>query len=156
MGRPTKKKASGYTLKYVVRISEWIEDWIRQELSHRGYPELVLSHCEILTYLRRKGACSQQELARAIRRDKSTVSTLVARLQLQGLIRIRKNPEDGRSRLADLSAEGRILARQVALGYARLERRLHSILSEKQRTDFLQITQLVYTEIERDRNSDKG
>ena len=64
MGRPTKNRE--YTLKYAMRISEWIESYIRRELISLNYPELVLSHCELLTYIKRKGPRTQMDLARAI------------------------------------------------------------------------------------------
>ena len=144
MGRPTKIRQ--YTLKYVMRISEWIEDYIRRELIALNYPELVLSHCEILTFLKRKGAKTQGELARAIHRDKSTVSTLVRKLALLKLIEIEKNPSDGRSRIVNLTDSGRVLARKLALRYAALQREVGRVLNQQQKSDFFKITERLFSQ----------
>ncbi len=149
MGRPTKKKE--YTLKYAMRISEWIESYIRRELISLNYPELVLSHCELLTFIKRRGPQTQGELARAIHRDKSTITTLVRKLTMLKLIEVDKNPSDGRSRIVSLTQSGRHLARKLALRYAALQREVGRVLDIQQQSEFYEITERLFTEAIEDR-----
>ncbi len=144
MGRPTKNRE--YTLKYAMRISEWIESYIRRELISLNYPELVLSHCELLTYIKRKGPRTQMDLARAIHRDKSTISTLVRKLSMLKLIEVDRNPSDGRSRIVSLTQSGRHLARKLALRYAALQREVGRVLNSRQQSEFYSITEALFKE----------
>ena len=129
-----------------MRILEWIESYIRRELIALNYPELVLSHCELLTYLKRKGPQTQTSLARAIHRDKSTVTTLVKKLSLLKLVEISDNPLDGRSRMVSLTGTGSSLARKLALRYAALQREVGKALSQSQQSEFYEITEKLFSQ----------
>lgn len=117
------------------------------ELEKMGYPDLVLSHCELITYLRRKGPRTSIEVAAAIRRDKSTVTTLVRKLEQKNLIFAQPNPSDGRSRILKLSPEGRKLAGNVALKYSALERKIGEVLNESERSALLDLMEKLYLKV---------
>lgn len=57
-------------------------------------------------YLMKHGECKLSEVADAINKDRSTVTTLSKKLIKLGYVESRKNPEDGRSSLVYLTAKG--------------------------------------------------
>lgn len=72
--------------------------------TYRG--ELGLAQVEVLEELMQTGPLRQQDLAERLRTSKQHVSKIVNRLAELGLVELSPDPEDGRSHIVGLSAEG--------------------------------------------------
>ena len=79
------------------------------ELERRGIRGLAPTHGSILNELLKRDAQAMQELAAAIGRDKSTVTTLVDKLAAAGYVIRIKPPEDSRVTRVALTDRGRAL-----------------------------------------------
>jgi DNA-binding MarR family transcriptional regulator len=79
---------------------------IRSELQSRGLHGLDISHGDILFALMNHGPQPMSELSRRIDRDKSTLTSLVAKLERRGFIRRTRDPEDKRSAIIGLTGKG--------------------------------------------------
>ena len=90
----------------IARIREKAHNLIMDELSRRGIHALVPSHGAILDELYREDGLSMKELAKRIRRDKSTVTTLVRKLENLGYVEREADPADGRYWLICLTDKG--------------------------------------------------
>jgi DNA-binding MarR family transcriptional regulator len=77
-----------------------------------GQP-LSVSHAHALMLLLSVGEMSQSQLGEQLGIDKSNVARLCARMQKLGHVAQSRAPEDGRSRLVNLTPAGRTLARRV-------------------------------------------
>jgi len=81
-----------------------------------GLP-LSVSHAHALMILlehrRARRIAVQMDLGRALGIDKSNVARLCARMEEAGHVTQLRAPDDGRSRLVDLTDEGLVLARKV-------------------------------------------
>jgi len=93
----------------IARIREKAHNLIIEELSKRGIHSLVPSHGAILDELYREDGLAMKELATRIRRDKSTVTTLVKKLEFLGYVERKADPADGRYWLICLTEKGRTL-----------------------------------------------
>jgi DNA-binding MarR family transcriptional regulator len=82
--------------------------------SYRALFGLNVPEWRLVTVLAERGSISQFGLGAATRMDKVTVSRAAIGLVERGLVRRSPNPEDKRSHLLELTAEGRALYDQVA------------------------------------------
>jgi len=81
--------------------------FIQQELDARGMKGLAPSHGAILSALFRGREIGMAELADEIRRDKSTVTALVRKLEEHGYVTRRRDAHDGRVVHVALTRKGR-------------------------------------------------
>jgi DNA-binding MarR family transcriptional regulator len=83
-----------------------IADHIRDALVADGIAELRFSQLFVFARLER-GPATIGDIAREMRFSHQAASTLVNQLEGSGLVRRSTNPDDGRSRLVELTPEGR-------------------------------------------------
>lgn len=86
------------------------------------------------------------ELAQRTFTHQSSVSTVVARLERQGLVSRSVSPEDGRKAEIGLTAAGRALVRRAP---ASLQERLISGISKLKRKEQLELARLLETVVEK-------
>ena len=84
-------------------------EYLNAELKKAGLKELVPSHGDILAVLLHCGPCTMSDLARKVRRTKSTVTTLTDKLERGGYLQRVPNPTDSRSTLVELTEKGQAL-----------------------------------------------
>lgn len=94
---------------YAARLRKMGYDYILSELGNAGLVDIVPSHGEILLYLLEAGTLRMGELTRKVRRTKSTVTVLVAKLARAGYVERRPDPADSRSTLVSLTEKGQNL-----------------------------------------------
>ena len=82
---------------YAARLRKMGNDYILSELGNAGLVDIVPSHGEILLYLLGAGTLRMGELTRKVRRTKSTVTVLVAKLARAGYVERRPDPAASRS-----------------------------------------------------------
>jgi DNA-binding MarR family transcriptional regulator len=82
---------------------------IRREMTARGLEGLDISHGDILFALFSGGSRPMNELSRKIDRDKSTVTSLVVKLERLGFVKRTADPADKRSFLIELTDRGKKL-----------------------------------------------
>lgn len=95
-----------------------------------------VQYAALNTVARRPGI-DQGTLARAIGFDTSTTGGVVDRLERQGLVVRQFSPQDRRVRLLSATPAGRELLAQVAPAVLRVQERLLTPLSERERAQFL-------------------
>ena len=71
--------------------------FLREELAGAGLPDLAPTHGNIIFTLLRDGVTTMTDLAVAIRRDKSTVTALVKKLEALGYVERRPSALDSRT-----------------------------------------------------------
>jgi DNA-binding MarR family transcriptional regulator len=86
-------------------------------------PALAVSQGEahVLAHLAEASACPIGELARAFAHRRSTLTSILDRLEARGLVRRSLRAEDRRSFRVSLTPAGRALARRVHASLGRLE-----------------------------------
>lgn len=93
----TEKKRSDDTPKLISSLKHAISHYITDELTKGGMIHLAPSHGEIISILvRHDGQMTKSEIARKIHKDKSTVTSLVRKLERMGYVRVEQCPEDTR------------------------------------------------------------
>ena len=82
---------------------------------NRRLPEgLHVSHFGVINHLVRLGdGRTPLQIARAFQVTKATMTNTLSKLSARGLVRIRDNPEDGRSKLVFLTKRGRAFREQA-------------------------------------------
>lgn len=115
--------ASAYQSLFGLRIPEW----------------------RLVTVLAEFGRMSQQALCGRTQMDKVTVSRAAISLHERGLVTRAPNPDDQRSHLLDLSAEGWALYREVAPKALELERRIFCELDDAEQAQLRAMLERVET-----------
>lgn len=82
---------------------------ILRELAKNGVYDLVPSHGKILVELYNRDRLPMSELAASTRRDKSTITTLVNKLERLGYVKRERSLDDGRSTYITLTEKGQQL-----------------------------------------------
>ncbi|MBX3595004.1 MarR family transcriptional regulator [Sphingomonas sp.] len=93
---------------------------------------LRIPEWRLITILAEYGAMSQQAMCGRTQMDKVTVSRAAIAVHERGLVTRTPNPDDQRSHLLALSAEGWALYRQVAPKALEMERRIFASLSDEE------------------------
>ena len=88
------------------------------------HPELTINEVRALGFIGRHPGATQKDLVRHSGTDKAQVARMVALLADKGWIASTPNPDDGRSRLLTLSAEGKALQDTVRAARQGLSARL--------------------------------
>jgi len=106
-----------------------------RRLGRRGGRELSRTAASVLATLRDTGPCRITELAEAEAVAQPTITTLVGRLERDGLVERRSDPDDARAVRVHLTADGRAsLQRMRAERAALLEQRLADFTDDERRT----------------------
>ncbi len=90
----------------------------------------------LLSYLSAYGPCPVGELVRVFGWKKSTLTSVLDRLEARGILERRLNPSDRRSLLVELSPAGHDLARMAHEPVDELERLIHQQIGETDLTGF--------------------
>ncbi|HBA88388.1 MAG TPA: MarR family transcriptional regulator [Geobacter sp.] len=80
-----------------------------EELKRNGVEGLAPSHGAILYHLFNNEQVTMKDLAKAVRRDKSTVTALIAKLVSSGYVEKANSPQDLRTVYVTLTAKGKAL-----------------------------------------------
>lgn len=91
------------------RLRERGNAFILAELKKAGLDAVAPSHGDVLACLLSSEVCNMSELARQVRRSKSTLTTLVEKLEKSGYVRRSPDPQDSRGVLVSLTERGRSL-----------------------------------------------
>lgn len=94
------------TISIIGKIKDAANHIIVKELEARGYLGLAPSHGDILSLLIIKGEMTKTEIAQSINRERSTVTTLIKKLEKLEYIESRVNEEDARSIIVSLTEKG--------------------------------------------------
>ena len=84
-----------------------INGFLLHEMEKAGLKGFVPSYGDLISQLCQHSPMTMTDLAEAINRDRSTVTTLVKKLVQQGFVELTENPKDSRSRLASLTEKGK-------------------------------------------------
>lgn len=105
--------------------------------------ELPVTHVRAVKGVALIPACTAQLLAVRMQRDKAQITRVLNELLNAGLIIKRNNPEDGRSQLLELSADGHALMRQIRKLEAATAERMTRGLTEQQIEAFINTAQCI-------------
>lgn len=95
-------------------IRHKINHYLQQRLENLGCSGLVPSHGEILFRLFSAGPLTMSQMAKIIKRDPSTVTTLVNKLKKYDYITLVENEKDMRSKLIVLTAKGEAFEKEFS------------------------------------------
>lgn len=124
------------TISLVSSLREVVNRAFIEEMEKEGMVGLVPSHGSVLTMLFNDEELSKGAIAEGIRRDKSTVTTLVNKLIKNGYVKTRKNPKDSRSVLVSLTEKGKALEPGTWLISERIFKSLFADITEEERKAF--------------------
>lgn len=114
------------TINLISRIRELSGNVIVSELEKAGVAGIVPSHGDIIVTLIKHRELTMTEIAERIKRDRSTVTTLVKKLNKLGFTDTKKNELDQRSSLVFLTPKGR----ELENGFKEISEKLYSIQYE--------------------------
>lgn len=95
-------------------IRHKINHYLQRRLEDLGCTGLVPSHGEILFRLFSSGPLTMSQMAKIIKRDPSTVTTLVNKLKKYNYITLIENEKDMRSKLIVLTEKGEAFEKEFS------------------------------------------
>ena len=112
---------------------------------HRELSELGISQAEahVLSHLSLHGPCSIAEVHHSFGHRRSTLTSILNRLEDRGLIAREVHPDDRRSYLLRLTRDGKPVASSARRTLERLEARALSRLSEQQVASFVAVIEAI-------------
>ena len=109
-----------------------IDQLARALFEARLPPGFLVSHFAILNHLVRvRDGRTPLELTRAFQMPKATMTHTLAGLERPGLIEMRRNPEDGRSKRVWITAAGRTFREEAIAGLGPDVERLSAVVPEE-------------------------
>ncbi len=123
------------------QIGLWFEERLTEFASVEGH---------LLSYLMPYGPCPVSELVRVFGQKHSTMTSILDRLEGQGLIERTANPEDGRSLLVGLTKKGQKASARVNVLVTELEDAIGSRVTKTDLAGFRKVMESIEkaTEIE--------
>lgn len=97
------------TISLIATARAGANNYLKRELKKHGLQGLVPTHGNIIFALLSNEQMTMKDLATVIRRDKSTVTTLVAKLENLGYVERLTCPDDNRISFVRLTVKGREL-----------------------------------------------
>lgn len=94
------------TFYLISRIKELSTSFIERELRANSIEGIASSHGSIIYFLNKNKEATMSEIAKEIKKEKSTVTTLVGKLEKFGYISLKKSDEDSRSTIVSLTEKG--------------------------------------------------
>lgn len=132
------------TIHLISRIKELAEVIIVSELEKMGVEGIVPSHGTIIATLIEYEELTMTQIAEKIHRDRSTVTTLVKKLNRIGIIGTKKNQEDLRSSLVFLTTKGK----EFKEGLTKISEKLYDIqfkgITEEEKKVFRNVLMKMY------------
>jgi DNA-binding MarR family transcriptional regulator len=112
---------------------------------HRELNEIAISQAEahVLSFLSARGPCSIADVHRSFGHRRSTLTSILNRLEDRGLVAREILPEDRRSYLLRLTPDGKPLASKARRTLERLEARALSSLGERQVAAFVAVIEAI-------------
>ncbi len=89
------------------RVRELSYSYVVRALKLAGYKKFAPSHGDILAVLYGAGTLSKTQIAKKINRDRSTVTTLVQKLESLGYVKAEASKKDSRTSLVSLTEKGK-------------------------------------------------
>ncbi len=80
---------------------------------------------------------SQQSLADQVNRDKSSIFRTAAALEKKGLLKFKKDPNDARKKILELTDTGKFVAKQIGELISKIEKEIGEALSNRPKEEFL-------------------
>ena len=119
---------------------------------HRELREIGISQAEahVLSFLSARGPCSIADLHRSFGHRRSTLTSILNRLEDRGLIAREIHPDDRRSYLLRLTRQGRPPASKARRTLERLEAGALSCVNEQQVAGFVAVIEAIQAAAEED------
>jgi DNA-binding MarR family transcriptional regulator len=114
---------------------------------HRELSEIAISQAEahVLSHLSARGPCSIADVHHSFGHRRSTLTSILNRLEERGLIVREIHPEDRRSVLLRLTRAGKPVASKARRTLERLEAAALSGVSEQQEAAFVAVIEAIQT-----------
>ncbi|EMK05479.1 sugar-specific transcriptional regulator, TrmB family [Leptospira kirschneri str. MMD1493] len=128
----------------ISRIRDEFHKHLNQELKEKNLSPLTTSHADILFALVKKNKAQMQDIAKMINRDKSTLTALVDKLEVLGLVVRIKDSEDQRIIHLELTPKADSV-RPVLLGISRsLLGNLYRGFTESEKKELVRLLMKLY------------
>lgn len=114
--------------------------YTRNRLTHPGLTNAAYDVCGIIA---QTGSTNQDNIAKALKMDKSSVAKVVNKCVNDGLIERRVNPDNRREYILTLTPEGQESVGELIAFVEEWQKEVLSVLSEQEQEQFLNMVQRV-------------
>ncbi len=122
------------TISRICQIRDLAHKVIIKELVERGHEGLAPSHGDILSVLIFSGEMTKTEVSKRVKRKRSTVTTLLQKLERLGYIETCINKDDARSAIVSLTKKGILMKED----FINISEKLYRIQYDKMTSEQIQ------------------
>jgi DNA-binding MarR family transcriptional regulator len=133
-----------YTL---TNIRQRLFRFLRKELEQEGIRGVAPSYGDILFVLERKGTVTLQEVARHTIKDKSTISSVINKLEAGGYITKARDTSDARYTRLSLTAEAKEMKPALLRISDRMNRKIFQGLSGDEKRTLFRLMEKIYENV---------
>lgn len=120
---------------------------LREVMTHQEHifsnENMGVSNIVVLDILKEKGSCTMGEISAALGLTMSAATGIIDKMISQGSVSRERDPDDRRVVRVELTRKGLELAGQVAKARVDLTNQLYSVLTQKERDEYLRIIKKV-------------
>lgn len=128
----------------ITNIRQRLFKFLEDKLAKENIRDIAPSYGDILFVLERKGTITMQELARYTMKDKSTISSVVNKLEAGGYIKKEKDEDDARFTNLTLTPKAKKL-RPILFGISKqMNARLFEGMNDKDKVTLFKLMAKVY------------
>lgn len=127
----------------VHRLSAITKDGWRYTRNRLTHPGLTNAAYDVCGFIWQSGSTNQDNIAKALKMDKSSVAKVVNKCVNDGLIERRVNPSNRREYILTLTAEGQTVVQELVDIIEQWMTEVLSILSDEERDQFLNLVERV-------------
>jgi MarR family transcriptional regulator, organic hydroperoxide resistance regulator len=131
-------------LYIITNIRQRLFRFLRKELSKKKIDGIAPSYGDILFVLDRKGTVTLQEVAKHTIKDKSTISSVINKLESGGYIMKEKDVSDGRYTYLTLTAKAKKLRPVLFEISKKMNAKLFEGFSEEEKETLFRLIEKVY------------
>ncbi len=131
-------------LRNLSRTDRLFHSYVRSECDKIG---INASFQGIIRVLSRENGLSQQELAERLVLSKPTISLTLQKMEYEGLIERKPDEADARITRVYLTDQGKEVNEKIINIFKKVEGRIEAVLSEEKQNEFLEMLNLISTEL---------
>jgi len=131
-------------LYIITNIRQRLFRFLSKELSKKNIDGIAPSYGDILFVLDRKGTVTMQEVAKHTIKDKSTISSVINKLESGGYIMKEKDVSDGRYTYLTLTAKAKKLRPVLFQISKKMNTKLFEGFSEEEKQTLFRLIEKVY------------
>ncbi|PJZ71135.1 MarR family transcriptional regulator [Leptospira perolatii] len=136
-----------YVIHLLSRTRDRIQKHLTVEMERQGIQDIAPAHGGVLFALSKSGPVTMSDLADALDRTNSTITTLLDKMESLGYVKRRQSIEDERVFLAELTEKGKAATNAVTKASRKTLSALFKGFSNPEKEEFMRLLSIIHSNL---------